>query len=184
MKIFAFGHESRAGKDTAASFLIQHIRATRRKVSCIKKGFASKLKNIAFQMYAWAGMMDEDYYEQYPVQRDIILPKIGKTPVEIWIELGTTVGRAIYPLTWIEEAFHERCDYLIFKDLRFMNEFEAVEARGGKVIRIDKPGLILRDSIADKQLRGIEKIWHGVIVNDSDFKTLYNKVVEVCDKWI
>src|SRR5437667_12260545 len=101
MKIISFGHRKNVGKDTLGRFLLTELKLRTKNLNIVKAGFADSLKNVAHDLYYWADLQDRLYYDQNPVQKDIILPKLGITPREIYIELGNKV-REIYSDTWIE----------------------------------------------------------------------------------
>ena len=175
--IFGFGHRRYVGKDTCANFAVSHVRANRRGIMVIKTGFSSKLKAVAYDLYSWAGLMDEEYYEQHPELKDVIIPAIGKSARQIWIELGTSVGRAIYNDTWLVYVLKKKCDYLFLKDVRFPNEADAILDSGGYVFRIDNPRIEKYNDVADSALASYDK-WSGVIINDGDMTTLNKRVIE------
>jgi|GEM_PF-6447744 len=92
--IIAFGHRKQVGKDSAAKFLCSYIRMNQNNSNCQIKGFADKVKDIAYQIYSWAGLMPGEYYESDETQKfkDIVLPAIGKTPRDLWIAVGMEFG--------------------------------------------------------------------------------------------
>lgn len=176
--IIGFGHRSRMGKDTAAGFTVGYIRQTKKKVLCVKKAFASKMKSMTHELYAWAGLQDEAFYEQEENAhlRNTILPAIGKTPVEIWIEFGTSVGRAIYKDTWLRYVTEFPCDYMIVSDVRFPNEADYIIDNGGYVFKIHNPSVEFRNSVADKALDYYSN-WSDIIINDKGLRELNDAVV-------
>jgi len=148
------GHVSRTGKDTFAYQLWLGLR--RRRINAHKRSFAAKLKEVAYDLYNWAGLQGEDYYNMAPHEheRTVKLPALGMTPVEIWCKLGTdAIRNQVYERTWLEYMLHN--DYgaqlLIIPDVRFRNEAEAVLENGGMLIRVDRPGFKPLTEI-DKQL--------------------------------
>lgn len=179
VKIFGFGHRSRVGKDTAGGFLAGHIRQSTRNKLIVKTAFALKMKAMCHDLYAWAGLQDAEFYEKPENEhfRNEILPAIGKTPVEIWIEFGTTVGRAIYSDTWIKYPLNKKFDYLIITDVRFPNEVNEIWKAGGKVFKIENPSIPPRESVADDALKDFTG-WDQVIINDGDLKSFNEKIVE------
>lgn len=179
-KIFGFGHRSRMGKNTVANFLAGYIRQNTRNKSVIVTSFASKLKSMCHDLYGWAGLMDEAFYEQdcNANLRDVKLYPIGKTPVEIWIEFGTTVGRSIYMDTWLEYTLNKKCDYLIITDVRFPNELHGIHQRDGRTYKVVNPRVPLRDSVADNALEGSSG-WTATLINDSNLKDLNLLTIKV-----
>jgi hypothetical protein len=174
--LVGFGHRRYVGKDSVCNFAISHIRQIQRNKLVIKTGFSSKLKAVAHDLWGWAGLRDEDYYEDHPMEKDTIIPVLGKSAREIWIELGTTVGRAIYPDTWLDFVLHKKCDHLFIKDVRFVNEADGILKMGGKIYRVDNPQIEKCGDVADTGLEGYDR-WTGVIVNDGDLSSLNKKAI-------
>lgn len=153
MKIIAFGHEQRVGKNTAGCLTESYLRAThtRRYPSILRTGFASKLKAICYELYKFAGLMDEQYYEDYPEAKEIVLPDLKLTPRQIWINFGTKgVREQVYDKTWSDYLLKslDNVDVLIITDLRFPDEAIAVQNAGGICIKIDRDVMKTHD-VAD-----------------------------------
>lgn len=175
-----FGFEKYVGKDTCANLLITHLRTIKKGILVTKTGFASKLKATCYDLYSWAGLMDEEYYEQHPELKDVVLPAIGKSPRKIWIEFGTTVCRSIYPDTWLVYPFekYKTSTFLLFKDLRFPNEANAILQRGGIIFKVTNPRIARTSDVADDALINYGG-WTAEIINDGDFATLNKRVLQV-----
>ena len=184
-KIFGFGHRSRVGKDTASGFLAGHIRQSTRNKLVVKTSFAAKMKAMTYDLYKWAGLQPADYYEteQGAPYRDIKLEAIGKTPVEIWIEFGSTVGRAIFKDTWVNYPLNQKYDYLIISDVRFLNEVEGIRKLGGVVYKIEKADAPIRNSVADNELQDYTG-WDGVLKNNGDLKEFGALVIDTFKGWL
>jgi len=159
MKIIGLGHYSRTGKDTIANALIASLAAQAPTLKAAKKPFAWKLKQICFELYAWDGMREPELYETKEGEplRDLPLPTIGKTPVQIWIDMGTpAVREKVYIDTWIDYLLNtdHGVDVLVVPDVRFENEVAAIRKLGGKIIKVVRPGYGPRKSVADRALLG------------------------------
>lgn len=177
MKIFGFGYKSRVGKDTAANFLVGLIRQITRNKLVIKTGFGAKLKAVCHDLYKHLGLQDADYYDTNEHVKNTKLPIINLSPVEIWIQFGTLVGREVYPFTWVEYPFQNTCDYLIIQDVRFENEANEILKRGGHIFKVVNPHVPETGSIADNQLN-YYKGWSDILINDKDLKSFNNLIVE------
>lgn len=184
MKILAFGHQKRVGKDTAAKFVMTHLRSTNRVRHAQKKGFADKLKQICYDLYSWAGLMPGPWYEENGNAhlKEVVLPKLGKSPRQIWIAFGNEVKNAAYPDTWIDYLLHNsNCDFLIISDMRFPNEADKIRALGGKVIKITKPDVPHTSDAADDPLLSYTN-WDGHIVNiQGELGKLYEDVIKIAE---
>lgn len=177
MKIIALGHRKRTGKDTLARFLVTELRLKYSGLNIKKLGFADKVKDIAFQVYGWGGLHPGVFYEQPENEhlREVVLPKLGKTPRQIWIGVGNGI-RAACDLDdcWLLHALESyKADVLIFKDLRFVAEAEGILARGGKIYRLDCPWAPIATDGADNVLANYTN-WNRIFLNDE--KDNYNKL--------
>lgn len=158
MKIIGLGAYSRVGKDTFANAVVGWVQAhTHLRVQ--KRSFAWKLKQICYELYGWDGMREPEFYDtpEGEKYRDIKLPTIGKTPVEIWVAMGTpAVREQVYQPTWIDYLLKSdlNLDVLVIPDVRFPNEVEAVKNAGGTLIKIVRPGYGPRNTVADRALLG------------------------------
>lgn len=91
-------------------------------------------------------MIDERVWNG--VDKELPIPGVGKSVVELLILVGTTVGReqiseTIWVDAWkrnVEEAFKEGNELVICDDVRFRNEADAIRAMGGVMIGIERPG--------------------------------------------
>jgi hypothetical protein len=165
MKIIGLGHYSRTGKDSLANYLIQDLRSSG--LVAKKIPFAWKLKQICHDLYAWDGLREPEFYDTTDGEkfRDIKLPTIGKTPVEIWVAMGTpAVRNNVYMDTWINFVLKSdhQADVIVIPDVRFPNEIQAVREAGGWLGKIVRPGYGPRDTVADRALVGYDG-WDAVI---------------------
>lgn len=183
-KIIGFGHRKRVGKDQSAKFLDTHLRCNAIKSS--KLSFASKLKDVCYTLYGWAGLQPGIFYEDEANAhlREVILPDIGMTPREIWIKVGNKL-REVYADTWIDAALRTKisADILIVTDVRFPNEVAKIQSLGGHVFKIKRPGVPVSDDASDSALDDFTG-WNGIIDNDGDLKVLHGKIKDLGDKVI
>lgn len=175
--LIAFGHRRRAGKDTACNFCVTHARTTTKRQLIVKAAFADKMKSMCHDLYAWAGLREGSYYDEHPELKEQIIPALGKSPRQIYIEFGSTVGRAIFEDTWLEFVLRTKAEQIYISDLRFVNEAKAVLLAGGRVFRIDNPRIEIHHDVADANMKDF-KDWTGVIVNDGDLHTFHARVLK------
>jgi len=182
-QIIAFGHRSRMGKDTCATLLHSMLKTERGKLKVKTIGFASKLKAICHDLYKFAGVKNEQHYENHPEDRLIILPYFGTDVVQVWIDFGNKV-REYAPNTWIDNTLTPDydCDVLLVKDLRFHNEADAIKDRGGWVYKVHNPRVPYRDSPADAQLESYEG-WDDVLMNDKDMQNLNSLLIPIVERY-
>jgi len=74
LKILAFGHKSRTGKDTATRLLIDYINKEKSNIVVERRAFADKVKDISYQLYKYHGLQPADYYDNHPEARMVKLP--------------------------------------------------------------------------------------------------------------
>lgn len=172
-RIIAFGHKKGVGKNTAAKFLDIIIRTIMPQLVVKNASFADKLKDISFQLFAWAGLKRGIYYETHYAEKEKILPLIGMTPREIWIGVGNKL-REVSPSVWVDYVLKGiKADIVIISDLRFQNEVSAVKAVGGIVIRIDRDGLPQGTDLAEVDLDNFVG-WDCTIPNNGSLDDLNN----------
>lgn len=176
MIIFGIGHYSRTGKDTFANYLITWLKDRAPQLRVIKRPFAWKLKQITHELYAWAGLREPEYYDTHEGAklRDIKLPVLNLTPVEIWVAFGTpAVREQVYDRTWIDYNLKTvaECDVLIIPDVRFPNETKAILETNGTLIKVVRPGYGPKNTVADRALLNYTG-WHYVIGHEGSMESL------------
>lgn len=172
MLIIGFGHRKRVGKDTAAKFLQTHLRIGIRKINIVKGNLAYPLKQQTHELWGWAGLREPEFYdtEEGAPLREVVLPKLGKTPRQVWIDYGNKI-REIYPDTWMAYQLHHakeviKTDLLILADIRYHNEVNIIKDNGGKVYKIVRPDAPISNDVADTALDSYDS-WDGTITNDN-----------------
>ena len=181
MKIIGIGYKKGSGKDQFATFMHTFIRCTKPGLHVKRVSFADKLKDIAHQLYGWAGLYPGVYYETHRDKKEALLPLIGKSPRQIWIEVGNNL-RNVYPKTWIDFALRGVCaDIIIIPDVRFKNEVQAIWNQGGGVlVKINRPCIPQGTDPAEVELDDWHS-WNIVINNDRDLAAL-NSMAEGLSK--
>ena len=176
MIVVGLGHYSRTGKDTTANYLVECLSEYAPHIRVLKRSLAWKLKQITFELYGWAGMMPPEHYEtkEGEKDRDVVLPALGMTPVEVWVSFGTkAVRNNVYDRTWLDYLFKtdHKCDVLLVPDIRFPNEADAIPATGGFSVKVVRPGYGPRKTVADRALVGYEG-WDYVIGDEGSMASL------------
>lgn len=182
--ILAFGHQSRVGKDTAARAVVRALDPSGSCSVALHTSFAARLKEAALGVFGHYGLCDAAFYERPDCEhlRDVPLPGIGKTPVELWIEFGQVV-RGIYAPTWYEAALSRARPgrLLVISDLRFQNEADAVRAAGGWCVKVERPGNPVRGS---DEMIAPDFEWDVVIQNNADLAALEAAAVGVANAYL
>ena len=78
-----------------------------------------------------------------PIQKEKMIPELGKTPRQCMQLLGTEFGRSMIKdsiwVTSLEKRLDKDKNYVI-DDVRFPNEAAMIHANGGKVVRVVRAG--------------------------------------------
>jgi hypothetical protein len=177
MRIIAFGYKKQRGKDTCCNFMKDWLTLNHPELRVRKVGFADKLKDIAYQLYSWAGLQPSHYYETHYHEKEIILPKLGLTPRQIWIGLGNGM-REIYDLTWVHYLTKGglNADVLLIKDCGFTNEAIAVRESGGLLYKIERSNQPMANDPRETEL-DLWNDWDGIIDNHGTLHDL-NTLIE------
>jgi len=191
--IIGFSGKKRVGKDTAADIAVENHNFE-------KGSFAAPIKTVAREVFL---LNDQQLYGDLKEVED---PHWGMSPREIMQKVGTDFARTVYHEDlWIDN-FKKRMektdkDRIVISDVRFPNEVYAIQALGGLVIRIRRPGVepyvnsVLRwacqtfpslsDYLGTKYHQSETALdnfddFDLTIVNDSgleDFKFVVNKII-------
>lgn len=178
--IVGIGHRSRHGKDTVCNYLIEWVGDNRPRARVKKLSWAWKLKDVCYQLYGHLGLREPEFYETPEGQslKDVKLPLIGKSPVEVWVDIGTpAVRERVWDQTWVAWVRAQQGDYdIIFcPDTRFPNEVAACDT----LIKVVNPRVPDRaGKSVDDLLAGFDG-WHHVVSNDADLAVLRDKAFEL-----
>lgn len=177
--IIGIGHRSGHGKDTLADFMVIHLRKRYPDLVIYKHTFARKIKEIAYDLYKQFGHQEPDWYDS-PVGREyrnIPLETINKTPVEIWILIGTNCFRElIYDRTWtayLKEI--ARNNIVIAADMRFHNEIGDVSY----TIRCTNPRVPNRTGMSVDEVLADWDGWDAHVINDGTLQDLEQQAIEI-----
>lgn len=130
-----------AGKTTACNWLVRQHNYERVR-------FAGPLKSMLRALGCSEAEVDGDLKEQ---PSELLC---GKTPREAMQTLGTEWGRdKISPYIWVSawRAAVQSKPFVVVDDMRFPNEAVAVRSLGGKIWRVDRPGLVMGAHASETQ---------------------------------
>ncbi|MFK0099210.1 hypothetical protein [Streptomyces sp. NPDC091040] len=169
---------ARSGKDTAAQPLLES--------GWTRRAFADKVRDMlyAFDPYVldtqnevWNVSVAVDRYGWDGAKEQ--LPEI-RTYLQ---ELGTEGARAVLGEdVWVDALFRDYATWgpTVITDVRFPNEADAIRARGGLVIAIQRPGQELipdAEHVSETALRGY--LFDDVILNDGPVAQLHDRVMQL-----
>lgn len=180
--LLGLGHRAGVGKDEVAEYLREHY-------GYYKRAFADALKEAATaifglterQMYTFDGKHEVD-------------PYWGVTPRFILQKMGTECMRDGYAQDiWVRSLFKfieddsTANDRWVAPDVRFREEANAIQERGGKIVEIVRPGhmdenLGISGHASEVALDGYDK-WDYVLQNDGSLEDLYSKVDEMMESF-
>ena len=180
MKIVAFGYKKGVGKDTCGKFLQTFLKLEAPDLKIKQISFAAKLKDISYQLYSWVGLKRGIYYESHRDKKEVVLPQLGLSPRQIWIEVGNKM-REVYPNTWIDYALHGvKANILVITDLRFCNEAHAILKADGTIIKIIRDGIPQGTDPAEVDLDILpDGHWNYIIENDGTLHDLNTKIEKI-----
>jgi hypothetical protein len=184
--IVGFGHVARTGKDTAA-------RALTRDRGYERRAFADALKELAYKAdpivssgarpgnvgigqgrlaHTVNGMGGWDVAKDSFPEVRAFLQRLGVAAREVF-------GRDI----WIDTALKGLTpeSKVVIPDVRFINEAEAIQALGGVVLRIDRPGHVAQGHISETELADWGG-WDGTIANNGTVIDLERLVLVTIDE--
>lgn len=192
MEIIGLSGYARSGKDEAASVLVNEYGFTR-------VAFADKLREVLYALnpivsyQGYVNWQDEGYagFETVYLQ-DVIDTytwdnykgtEYAQEIRRLLQRLGTEAGRqAMWDSIWIDAAFAGLPDdaKVVVTDARFVNEADAIAARGGTMWRISRAGVGPAES-ADGTIHSSETSldtynFDVVLFNDSSLETYYENV--------
>ena len=171
MKIVGLAYKKGVGKNTTAKFMTTVLRCENPGLKIKEISFAGKLKDICYQLYSWAGLKRGIYYESHREEKEVVLPLIGKSPRQIWIEVGNKL-RKVDPDIWINFALKGvKADIIIITDVRFRNEAQAIRDNRGRLLRIDRPDMPLGTDPAEVDLDSWTD-WDCIINNTGTLQEL------------
>lgn len=185
-----------AGKDTVADVLV-------RDHGFVKLGLADPLKRICREVYDFSEeqLWGPSEKRNAPDPRYFRGPDGFLSPRFALQRLGTEWGRECYRDTWVDYALRtakaiqrgQRYDQIrglvpegdkvgrsvVIPDCRFRNEFDAIRAVGGKMIRIMRPGLLESGHVSETEQETISGgEFDHVILNNGTIDELELDVLE------
>lgn len=177
VRVLGLSGWARSGKDSVAEFLEERC-------GYIKMSFAQPMKDALVAL----NPMIDIYGNRMSLKtstRFMSWDELKEASSEIrplLQRLGTEVGREMFGENfWVDQAIKAIPDgaKVVFADVRFPNEAEAVKKLGGQVWRIERDGYgPANDHISEHALNKYD--FDQRIYNDRDLETLWEKVGVLC----
>lgn len=182
MKIIGLAGRKRSGKSTIAEYLhkMYHTEVF---------AFADPIRwacDVVFEHIIAPKFWDE-------LEREEIIPAIGKSRRQIEQMLGTEWGRElIHPDLWniilqhrIQKVLKDcpRTNLVVIEGIRFENEATLVRAMGGTVIHVVRPSVML-EQLADQhesEKGTFAQEGDKILLNDGSIEELFSKIDAMLD---
>lgn len=176
MLIIGIGHKKHSGKDTLAEFIAEELDRCSIIVPHSILRFADQLKievtnvcrvplfeleenkDVFRPMLQWWGT---EFRRKYQGNDNYWVEKLAKR---------------------IEKSEHKSAVYLV-TDVRFPNEFEWVKSKGGKLIKIERPGTSTDNHASETALDGYTG-WDMIVQNDGSKEQLLHKAKGIVNSLI
>jgi hypothetical protein len=167
---------ARTGKDTVAAHLVEKYGFTRMSFAEPMReallrldpmvdaaaGFSVRVSDV-IEKYGWDG------YKESPYGLEI------RTLLQL---IGTEVGREMFGADfWVNYALNSTSDKdkVVFADVRFQNEADAIKRAGGKVIRVERDGVgPANDHVSEHDLNQYD--FDATIYNDLEVEHLHANI--------
>lgn len=182
--ILAIGHKSGVGKDTFAMFLTDYLRSQNMRGLCImREGFADRLYDLCYSFYNWAGFQTRQHYMMHPSEKNVVLPKIGKTPRQMLIDISHKLNEYDPDMFLNAVTQTKNCHLKIIPDLRRPWEFnKCIGTQGAFLLKITNPRIkttFEMDHDLDPENR-----WHAEIMNDGDLECFRQRVIGFAEEHV
>jgi hypothetical protein len=164
---------ARSGKDTVAAYLIEHE-------GYIRMSFADPIREalLALDPMVSVGGYHVPLRQAHGIYGWEGLKTSGVDVRGLLQRLGTEVGREMFGEDfWVEAALSRAEDgaKIVFADVRFPNEANAIKKLGGKVYRVERDGVgPANDHISERALDDYE--FDAVIDNGGSIELLYSSL--------
>ncbi|WP_371671253.1 hypothetical protein OG985_28705 [Streptomyces sp. NBC_00289] len=178
--LIGFAGKARSGKDAAAQALLD--------AGWTRRAFAD---NVRAMLYAMNPVLDDSSYRDGFTSLKYEVDTYGWEEVkEVFPEvrvylqrLGTEGGRDnLGEDVWVDALFRdfESWGPTVITDVRFPNEADAIRARGGLVVAIERPDLTTVGEpghVSENALAGY--LFDDVIRNDGSLAQLHDRVMQL-----
>lgn len=168
-----------SGKDTAANIMVGTFMGAGRNVKTLS--FAGKLKEVICSVFG----IDSVMFEDRTLKNARMLALGGKTPREVAQFVGTECFRSIRSEVWVDCAMRQAQGYLsqgisvIFTDVRFMNEADAITSYGGTIVSLERNAVEVYNHASERDIPLIRnKLSNHVISNNGSMDELAVMVVK------
>lgn len=187
--IIAFGHKKQQGKDTAVQAIIEHVRkkaifGNQPNPYAYWVSFAQPLYEVCHTLIP--EFETKEHYDNHPEDKEVPIPRLGKSPRKILIDIGQTLKTVLGPDCFavpIANINFKKPDVLLISDLRFPCEVTTVKQKGGICVKVVRPGSNYEGDDVDNALNEWDG-WDYTLVNDGTLEEFQQKAVELYERII
>lgn len=139
MALIGLSGFARAGKDSVAAVLVQERGFVRVAFADRMRAAILALDPLVLDEYGSARRLSLLVDSQGWERAKTLYPEVRR----LLQRFGTEAGREIHgEECWIDAAFRDLPDgHVVFSDVRFRNEADRIRKAGGKIWRIERPGI-------------------------------------------
>ena len=156
---------ARSGKDTVAAFLVAEY-------GYRQIAFADRLKNFTLALFPSIAEAVNDAGGDWEKAKED--PEVRRGLQDVGVAARDHIG----PDVWVGAALGQvgRGERIVVSDMRFLNEVDALAARGATLFRIKRPSTQpINNHVSETALDNYGG-FHAVLVNDSTFDVLHDRV--------
>ncbi len=164
--------KARSGKDMVGDHLNDRY-------DFMRYAFATTLKDVVRFIFGF------NHDQIYGDLKEVVDPRVGKSPRYCLQYVGTEIARACWPEVWIwhlcsriEPALAEGTNVAV-TDIRLKNEAQMIKDLGGYLIRVNRVGAQASNGVpnhsSETDLDNWEE-WDLVIDNNGSLEELYDQV--------
>lgn len=172
---------ARSGKDEAAKGLVNNLGFERRAFADILRKFAYRMNPMVgispygqaeylvdvINRFTWDGYKETEWGEEIRRLLQRIGTECGRQLISDTIWIDATLG----PDRIIDEP------KIVVPDVRFPNEFNEIQNRGGMLIRIHRPGVeAVNSHVSEHALDGYANYYDADIINNGSVNDLHDKI--------
>jgi dephospho-CoA kinase len=168
---------ARSGKDTVAEYLVEHHNFTR-------QAFADPMREALIRLDPRINVGEMKGVALTEAVKNLgwdALKEHSEDVRHLLQRMGTEVGRQMFGKdVWVKKAL-EILLYkpdVVFSDVRFHNEADAILSAGGRLWKVTRPGLgPINDHLSDSEMDSYrDSAFDLIIINDSTKEELFEEL--------
>jgi hypothetical protein len=156
---------ARSGKDTVAAFLVA-------KYGYRQIAFADRLRDFVVALYPSIAEIVNDAGGDWEKAKED--PEVRRMLQGVGVAARTHIDQNVWVAAELVPVGKD--ERIVVSDMRFANEADAIAARGGTLLRIERPGTKpINNHVSETALDRYDG-FHSVLVNDATIEVLHDRV--------